>query len=762
MSATGGAEVTSDNLSSSNEAPLQDGTLVGYFGDYELQHVLGEGGMGIVYKARQRSLNRPVALKMIKSARFPSADEIRRFQNESEAFAQLDHPNIVPIFEVGQFEDQHYFSMKLIAGESLDKRPRNYLANPRAAADLVAIVATAVHHAHQRGILHRDLKPANILIDAEGRPHVTDFGLAKRVEGDSELTRSGAILGTPAYMAPEQASGKRGAVTTATDVYGLGAVLYVLLTGKGPFGGDSVIDTLEQVRERQPEPPRKLNPRVPRDLEIICVKCLEKDTRRRYPSADALAEDLKRWLDGAPIAARPVGNAARFWMTCRRRPVIAGLTAAVLVAVIVGLVGTSVGLLVAVRAQAEEKKQGDLAKQHLKDALEAKAAAVLARRDAELESRRAKAQTELAEQRLYDVSMNLVQRYWEDRHSDLARLGLVELMPANQGGIDRRGFEWFYWQRKVSSLTTLKGHTNFIHSLVFSPDGKRLASASGDFSVKVWDIATGQEIRTLNGHTRAVLSVAFSPNGQRLASASLDRTVKVWDPTTGQESLTLKGHSSAVLSVAFSPDGQRLASASSDRTVKVWDPATGQESLTFKGHSSTVLSVAFSSDGKRLASFSSDGRLAIWDTASAQETATIQVHAKGAFRVMFSRDGKRIATATRDGTFELRDAGTGQVIRILKVGDGGVTSMALSPVGERIASGSWTGMLTVWDVATGHETLNLTAHTDPVMGFERTVNSVAFSPDGQRIASASWDGTVKVWDARPLDDESAKPGRSPR
>ena len=263
---------------------LPAGTRVGYFGDYELLKVLGEGGMGIVYKARQLSLNRPVALKMIKAARFASADEVRRFQNEAEAVARLDHPNIVPIFEVGQYEDQHYFSMKLIAGESLDKRLKDYIADPRRAARLVATTAGAIHHAHQRGILHRDLKPANILIDAEGQPHVTDFGLAKRVEGDSELTRSGAILGTPAYMAPEQASGKRGAVTTATDVYGLGAVLYALLTGRAPFGGTTVIDTLEQVRERPPEPPRKLNPRVPRDLEVICLKCLEKDPRGATPA----------------------------------------------------------------------------------------------------------------------------------------------------------------------------------------------------------------------------------------------------------------------------------------------------------------------------------------------------------------------------------------------------------------------------------------------------------------------------------------------
>ena len=291
--------------SGANGAPMTRGSTVRYFGDYEIQNEVGRGGMGVVYKARQLSLNRPIALKMIKAARFASVDEVHRFQNEAEAVARLDHPNIVPIYEVGQYEDRHYFSMKLVAGESLDKRSKDYLATPRRAAELMAMTAGAIHHAHQRGILHRDLKPANILVDAEGQPHVTDFGLAKRVEGDSELTQSGAILGTPAYMAPEQASGKRGAVTASTDVYGLGAVLYVLLTGNAPFSGDSVIDTLEQVRERPPEPPTKRNPGVPRDLEVICLKCLEKDPADRYPTAGVLVDDLRRWAAGEPVSVRP-------------------------------------------------------------------------------------------------------------------------------------------------------------------------------------------------------------------------------------------------------------------------------------------------------------------------------------------------------------------------------------------------------------------------------------------------------------------------
>ena len=307
--------------------PLAPDVRTRYFGDYELIRELGRGGMGVVYEARQISLNRPVALKRIRAAALASDDELRRFRNEAEAVAQLDHPNIVPIFEVGRYEDQQYFSMKLVAGGGLDQRLQEYVAEPRRAARLVAVTAAAIHHAHQRGILHRDLKPANIVVDADGQPHVTDFGLSKRVEGDSELTQSGAILGTPAYMAPEQASGRRSSVTTATDIYGLGAVLYALLTGRGPFGGTTVLETLDRVRERAPEPPHLLNPRVPRDLEVICLKCLSKVPARRYTTADDLAADLDRFLAGEPIRARPTPFWERAAKWARRHPTAATLVA---------------------------------------------------------------------------------------------------------------------------------------------------------------------------------------------------------------------------------------------------------------------------------------------------------------------------------------------------------------------------------------------------------------------------------------------------
>jgi serine/threonine-protein kinase len=291
--------------------------------------------MGVVFEARQSGLNRPVALKMILGGHFASAADRWRFRNEAEAVANLDHPQIVPIFEVGEHAGLAFYSMKLMEGGSLAGRLEELGANARSAARLVVAVAQAVHHAHQRGVLHRDLKPSNILLDGEGTPHVADFGLAKRAGTDAGLTHSGALLGTPSYMAPEQASTSPRAVTTATDVYGLGAILYALLAGRPPFRGSTAQETIELVLGRDPEPPGDGNPQVDRDLQTICLKCLDKDPARRYGSALGVAEDLERWLLGLPIEARPAGRLHRAWLWCRRPRRV---THAGIFATVVGLV----------------------------------------------------------------------------------------------------------------------------------------------------------------------------------------------------------------------------------------------------------------------------------------------------------------------------------------------------------------------------------------------------------------------------------------
>jgi serine/threonine-protein kinase len=316
-------------------APGNDATVPAIPG-YELLGEIGRGGMGIVYRARQIRPSRLVALKMILEGRFATEHDVLRFENEVEAIAALDHPSVVPILEVGQHGRLPYFTMPLLTGGSLAEAQERLAAAPRALAEAMIEVARAVHHGHERGILHRDLKPANILFDEAGRPHITDFGLAKRVQGRTGLTQPGALLGSPGYMAPEQASGDAAAITTATDVYGLGAILYATLTGRAPFEGRSFHETLARVQVEAPEPPSRVNRSVPSPLELICLKCLEKEPGRRYSSAAAVADDLARWLAGEPIVARPVPTTVRAWLWIRRHPTHAALVAALVLALVGG------------------------------------------------------------------------------------------------------------------------------------------------------------------------------------------------------------------------------------------------------------------------------------------------------------------------------------------------------------------------------------------------------------------------------------------
>jgi hypothetical protein len=318
---------------------LAPGTRLRYFGDYELLEMIASGGMGVVYRARQLSLNREVALKMILAGQLASPQDVQRFHTEAEAAANLDHPHIVPIYEVGQHEGQHYFSMKLIEGGSLASRVAELVARPHDVAALVARLARAVHFAHQRGILHRDLKPANVLLDADGTPHVTDFGLAKWTGKDSGLTQTGIVVGTPSYMAPEQAQAEK-QLTTAADVYSVGAILYELVSGRPPFRAGTAWDTMLQVRDREPDHPRAFNPHADRDLSAIALKCLQKAPENRYESAAALAEDLERWLQGEPTNARPPSLAEQAWRWLKRNAAAAaGLVA-------LGMVGGLMATLV--------------------------------------------------------------------------------------------------------------------------------------------------------------------------------------------------------------------------------------------------------------------------------------------------------------------------------------------------------------------------------------------------------------------------------
>ncbi|MEM6473874.1 MAG: serine/threonine-protein kinase, partial [Planctomycetota bacterium] len=302
---------------------------------YELLGELARGGMGVVYRARQTEANRIVALKMILSGKLAGAAEVTRFKNEARAAANLDHPNIVPVFEIGEAGGQHYYSMGFVNGPSLKETIANDQLDERRSADLIRTVSLAVDYAHSRGIVHRDLKPANILLDEFGKPRITDFGLSKVLHGKADLTGTGQVLGTPAYMSPEQASGRTSQIGIATDIYSLGAILYELLTKRVPFKSKSVIGLLEKVRHESPPLPSSIMPRLSEDLATVCMKCLEKKPEHRYASARALADDLDRFLVGDPIVARPISSGQRFVRWCRRRPVVVGLTACLVASMVV-------------------------------------------------------------------------------------------------------------------------------------------------------------------------------------------------------------------------------------------------------------------------------------------------------------------------------------------------------------------------------------------------------------------------------------------
>jgi WD40 repeat protein len=571
-----GADAFPTGVEANTTPPPPAGTEVRSFGDYELLEEIARGGMGVVYKARQISLNRVVALKMILAGQLASPADVQRFRLEAEAAANLDHPHLVPIYEVGELDGQHYFSMKLIDGGNLAQCRSRFGDDPRQAARLLAKVARAVHHAHQRGLLHRDLKPANILLDDKGEPLVTDFGLAKRIGGDGGQTQSGAIVGTPSYMAPEQAAAKKG-LSMAVDVYSLGAILYELLTGRPPFQAETPIDIVLQVLEKEPQRPRTLNRRISRDLETICLKCLEKDPQRRYGSAEALAEDLERWLKGEPILARPVGALPRLVKWVRRRPAMATMW---LLVVLVTSAGVT-GVIWKAREVALAEQQVEEEKKKLSQAEEA--LLEKQRRNEEIQRQRRAADhahlVALADRALTDGDWRRAEEMLNDCPWDM------------------RGFEWYYLRRGAIEERRRVKQAPQNWPEKWEHEQFEVREKKREDLEKAHGASQAPRVRDVQLDVSEVTRVALSGDGSRVAVARYRRGLG-----QGAWTATLVGAMAAgplqAMATLTEPPRER------NSVVEVWDAYTGRLLSAFRGHRLPVTILALSPDGKRVLSVS--------------------------------------------------------------------------------------------------------------------------------------------------------------
>ncbi len=769
--------------------------------DYEILSVIGSGGMGIVFKARHRHLNRIVALKMLRGAAFASPEIRARFQAEAEAVARLQHPNIIQAFEIGAIEPKDgdlypspFIALEFVDGGSLirlTERPQS----PKSAAEMVEKLARAVYSAHRLGVVHRDLKPANVLLTPDGEPKIADFGIAKllgneRDDSGRSLTQVGDIVGTPEYMAPEQAKGA--APTTAFDIYALGAILYELLTSRVPFRAETPIETLSLLQLQDAVPPRQFRPGLPRDLETICLKCLEKEPGKRYATAIALADDLRNFLEDRPIRARRHSDIERMVRWCRRNPLVGASLAGVVCIFLIAFVLVSLSYWRAEAAWHEEAKQRleaekkeraerweryranivatasalqvynvDAARRTLQDSPEEyrnwewrhfqsrldQAHRVLRAEDASFTG----AAIAASGRRVALFGEDGFARVWNTANCEVVRTfrklpDMIEVTLSPDGN-------FLAFARRDNSvvirdlgsgrvLSVLRGHDQAPHTLKFTRDSQRLVTASDDKTLRVWNVLTGEAIRVLHPHRSSNSCMRISEDGRRAVVSDKSRVnVCLLDLDTGEVIASLAWHESGLHNACFDPSGDRFVTTDGfpSNELRMWSAKTGKLLRVMGRHDNTVMEMAFNSDGTRLATCSMDQTVCLWDGVTGEAIATLQGHCGRVNCVAFSPDGKRLISGSLDRTVRLWDAGKGSFLAVMSGHSASVQGVGYSADGHSIVSYSTDSTIRLWDA-------QLVENLGVLRGHTKFVYSVVYHPDGKQVVSAGWDGTVRVWD----------------
>ena len=692
---------------------------------------LGSGGFGIVFRAVDPSTHRDVAIKIPRPEILMSREQVERFRREAKAAAQLDHPNILAVYGSGEEGITPYIVMPFIDGHNLAEwQVKQTQISPEMGAEIICQLSRGVAHAHSRGVLHRDLKPANVLLDSNQAPvdgvrlsftpKLMDFGLAKLDATNQEQTQTGTLLGTTSYMAPEQAEGRNRDISAMSDIFSLGVMLYELLTGTHPFRGETPIQTLEGILKLDPPTLRNKQPRIPVDLEAICLKCLEKSPERRYQSASDLADDLQRFLDGKPVQARPISRLRRFAKWCRRRPAIAA------VALVASL---SLVALVAISLSYNSRLTSLL-------------------NIAEAERTTVREQALVIRRRACLSDVRLAQIAWDLGDIDQAIKLLKRHIPGPSEE-DVRHFAWWQlWRDYQDSSIVIGRHRGGATSVSITHDGTMAASAGMDTTIRMWTLPEGKLITELHGHEfGAVTAIDFSPDGTHLVSAGEDGSIRIWNVAAEKESFTIKGHQREVLDVAYAPDGNLIASVGIDHVVRLWDPQTGEQIHAFTGHTDFVIEVAFHPYEPLLASTSQDGTIRLWDLLEFCPDHRIS---EGIIRINKSENWCRCLTFSPDGTSLVASSIMADIFQwSWKPNDYGKLLHAYEqrpnarrlfwPRGSNLFIGDVYGDLYEVNPA------NFEVKDDVLKGHLRAVNAASVAQNTGIMLSASADETVRLW-----------------